>query len=246
MLHKNGLKLVLLSLLTIFTSSLEATSIEDYLVAGEPSEAVSMAKVVIRSTFRIDGERCYAAVKSFDGKATHLREYAKPHLSFRKIQVGETEKLNGVTETYTLNFTYDHKREWNRKWSEWDGGDRMAGSTWTFQKKNGGWSTYFNPFLNQLVQDEAERDAQIAEANGISGVISPKTAERIFAGLHLKGLFSGARGPAAAINNEMISVGGITYVRIDGENYKIQCLAIEGGQATFQISGTTFTRSFRL
>lgn len=235
-----------LLLLCLPASSLTAAGIEDLLPTGEPSAALTMARSLAQSTFRVEGGRCYAAEKSIDGKAICLGEFIRPHLSFQQAAVGETDQLNGVTESYTLHFSYGHKRIWDGKWSEWDGGDPTLGTTWTFQKKNGEWKTLFAAFLNPFIQDEAERDAQVAEANGIPRSLPTKTADQIFSAIRLGGLFSGPKGPQAVVNKAMIGVGGHTFVRIDGVSYKVTCTAIVGSSATFEISGTGFSRTIRL
>lgn len=240
------MKPFLILVLTLLVPASRGATIEDLMPAGPPSEALELAKAVIRTTFRVDGQYCYAEEKNAANAASHLCEFLRPHVTFERETVGETDQLNGVTELYTLKFTYAHRRSWDGSWSEWDGGDMLIGSAWVFERKNGAWITLPHPYLNLFVQDEDQLEAQIAESNGAPAVISPRKADRIFAALRLNGLSSGPYGPVATVNNAFVGVGGSVFVTIEAKEYKVVCTAIDGKFATFQIAGTAFVRKLKL
>lgn len=132
--------------------------------AATPSEAESKARELLNATFASSGNNWFCAQK--ESASWQLVELRNANYNFSRNTVEETDRLNGVTDRFTVYVMCDQYRERRGSWSEWKKGTpgstqlivAMSGgllSYWSArgEKKNGVWSTQAGLGSHQLSSD---------------------------------------------------------------------------------------------
>jgi hypothetical protein len=128
------------------------------------TEAQSKANELLSSTFLVSGSEWFAAQKT--GDRWELVELRHGRASSSDAPINETDRLNGVTDRFSVYVLCDQYRTRPSNWSEWTQGTPGMqqlvvgmmgglGAYWSasFEKKGGVWSTRVGLGSHQLAQD---------------------------------------------------------------------------------------------
>ena len=156
--------------------AIAAAIIASSLSHAAANESQTKANALLSSTFVASGANWFAALKS--GNQWTLVELRNARPSFSPRPIPETDRLNGVTDRFTVYVTCDQHRTRNGEWSEWIKGTPGAGQLvvamtggltayWSAngERKKGAWSFRTGLGSKELSNDPALLRALINEPN---------------------------------------------------------------------------------